>query len=78
MRFLLTFALALFPVVAMAATNTEMIDRYYDLRAECRVGDNATVAESAEACTDLNKIGKQLTEAGYCWFKPEQEWRPCD
>lgn len=58
------------------------IETYYDLRHECRVGEDAngnTVSpeQSSASCEELNAVGKELTRAGYCFDKTEQEWALC-
>jgi hypothetical protein len=40
-------------------------------------GQPISAKESAVQCDILAKLGKELKANGYCWYEPEQEWRPC-
>lgn len=81
MRFLLA-ALAVFSLSsAYAFDGSSAIKQYDHARPGCRQdeldGKPISQTESARQCDILAKLGKELKANGYCWYKPEQEWRPC-
>jgi hypothetical protein len=68
---------------ASAETDQAMIERYYQVRMECRQGENQerelTEAESDAACAEREALGEYLIKLGYCWYAGEQTWqRTCD
>lgn len=82
MRYLIAAAL-LFATsgYASAETDDELIARYYQVRQECRIGENQqrelTKAESDAACAERDQIGERLVKLNYCWNSGEQEWDRC-
>lgn len=71
-------ALLVFVAMSLSAADLEALkNSYYDQRAICRVGDNATSEQSAAACRTLEVISAQLIEAGLCWDKSELVWDEC-
>lgn len=80
--FRLLCAIAIFiasPALAFDAAKT--IDEYYEVRHECRIGENAERTLSAEegeqACERLQLLGKELTEHGFCWNDDQLIWAEC-
>lgn len=84
MRFAAIFLAALTLGTSLFAFDaTAKIETYYDLRHECRVGEDAKGAalsseQSAASCRELAVVGKELTKAGYCFDNSEQEWALCE
>ena len=81
MRLLLA-ALAVFSLSNALAFDGPSVAKQYDhARPGCRQnelgGQPISAKESAMQCDILAKLGKELKDNGYCWYKPEQEWRPC-
>lgn len=81
MRLLLA-ALAVFSLSnAFAFDGSDLIKQYDHARPGCRQneldGQPIGASKSAKQCKILAKLGKELKANGYCWYKPEQEWRPC-
>lgn len=81
MRLLLA-ALTVFTLSnAFAFDGVSVVKQYNHVRPGCRQneldGKPISATESAKQCDILAKLGKELKANGYCWYKPEQEWRPC-
>ena len=74
------FALALISSPALALDQAEL-ENYQDVRMMCRQGEDQkgpiTVAASDAACLELEKLGHNLKERGYCWDNGEQTWYGC-
>ena len=74
------FALALIASPALALDQAELAN-YQDVRMMCRQGEDQngpiTRAASDTACVELDKLGHNLKERGYCWDNGEQTWFEC-
>jgi hypothetical protein len=81
MRFLLAALVVTSLHGAFAFDGTTVAKQYDHARPGCRQneldGKPISAKESAKQCDILAKLGKELKDNGYCWYKPEQEWRPC-
>jgi hypothetical protein len=81
MRFLITTLAVLSLSNAFAFDGAAVVKQYDHARPGCRQneldGKPIGAAESARQCKILAKLGKELKANGYCWYKPQQEWRPC-
>lgn len=70
-------ALLVLAVMSASGANLDALERsYYDQRAICRVGDDAN--QSKNACEMIEKIGKELIDAGLCWNASELVWKGCE
>ena len=90
MRYIVAAALLSFPSgIALAQTDAtpkadiELVERYYQVRPQCREGTfsypEMTEAQVEAACAERERIGTILVERGYCWYAGEQTWqRTCD
>lgn len=78
MRILLALAITVLPSAGLADAVDDQIAAYYDLRPQCRQGEDGdkqlSEAETKLACENLNKVGEQIVASGYCWNGSEQEW----
>ncbi|RWX70511.1 hypothetical protein EN780_03035 [Mesorhizobium sp. M4B.F.Ca.ET.089.01.1.1] len=73
--------MVLWAQAAFAFDAAKVTQDYYRVRPACRIGEmngqELTQKQANEQCKVLAKLGKALKANGYCWYKPEQEWRQC-
>ena len=66
---------------AYAFDGERAAQQYYDARQGCRIGEDAngplSEIEIQNQCSALDKLGKELTDHGWCWDKSELEWAVC-
>lgn len=82
-RLLLAAALLITASASSAFDGVEVAEKYYDLRAACRQGDDffgnkLTAEERQNPCDRLDPIWKDLRENGYCWDRGEVVWYVCE
>ncbi|MGX5843575.1 hypothetical protein ACWGTI_22910 [Mesorhizobium sp. ArgA1] len=81
MRFLLITFASLSLSSAFAFDGGAAIKDYDHARPACRQGEMngqpISETESAKQYDILAKLGKELSDNGYCWNATEQEWAVC-